>query len=327
MRAERVYDPVQRPGVMPVHVVSRRFCAVVISFGGAAATLAQAPQAPPRSPAPGVPQPAPASSEVDARYANARKLSRSDHPEQAVPEYAWLWENALKVDPSKAEMRTSVVASEMEWLVSRTPEAKPRFIALRDDTEKRLTTAPAFDPLLVDDYLILNRIVGEQDRTLAWFDGAKADPAHKGQLWRLSQRVEQLLEANGRWADLGTFIYVKPLDVARQTVDMNRVAVAAAAKADPGQRDMLNATQERSYNARMSRLYASLLATRRDADAEQVLAIVAPTDVTGRTVLACITKALDIGEARASMRKPLNDAWDKGAGIKGARERLNKALK
>lgn len=291
---------------------------------GAPVAGAQTPAPPPAQP---TPQAAPAPTEVDTRYALAKRLVKEGQPEKAAEEYAWLWENTLKVDPAKAEIRATFMASEMERLASQNPAAKSRFVLVRDDAEKRLKDAPALNAPLVDDALLLNRIVGEPERTLAWFDGVKADAPRAKQLPGLSVRVEQLLEARGRWTDLSTYCYPNPKAIAKDEGEAFRSAVLAAAKAPEGQRDMLNQTVERSHCNRMSRLYASLLVAKRDTDAAETLDVIASTDTFGRTVLACITKALELNEAREEMRKPLDVAWKKGAGIKVAREKLTKALK
>jgi len=268
-------------------------------------------------------QPGPdGAADVDARYKLARQLAQEGQHEKAAEEYAWLWDNALKHSPAMVGVRGSFMASEMERLAAQNAAAKARFVALRDKAH-----ALGVGHLeAVDDLIVLNKIVGEEDRTLAWFDKAKADPAMAPVIQRSSFRLEELLESNDRWLDMGKYLFVRPLETAQVTVETNRIAVESAARAPAGMQDMMKATQERSYNQHTSRLYASLLAAKRDTEADEVIVIVAQSDPGGRAVLACITRALEIGEAREAMRKHLDAAWKKGAGIKGAREGLKRAL-
>jgi thiol-disulfide isomerase/thioredoxin len=265
--------------------------------------------------------------DVDARYALARQLVQDNEPEKAAEEFAWLWVNIPRLQPAMIPVRGSFMAGDMERLAAQNAGAKARFVALRDAAEKTLNDPANTDLQVGDDFIALNKIVGDQDRTLAWFDKVKADPSMGPVLQRVALRLEEPLEVKGRWKDMGTYLFADPTKTVEQAVEVNKSAMAAAAKAPAGMQDMMRATQDRSHCARMARIYASLLAAKRDADAEKVLAVIAPEDTGGRAVLACITKALEIGEARESMRAPLDVAWKKGAGIKAAREGLNRALK
>jgi hypothetical protein len=309
----------------------------ILLLAGPASALAQQPapkaQQPPARPAPSATRQDPTfTGELGERLQRAGALSKDGKYAEAAEQYAWLWEHGAEQDKRFLAVRDAAVANQMEWLAMRSPESRTRFSALRDAAEARIAEAGKADPPagpgveLVSELVALNRVVDDQDRTLAWFDKAKADPVAAPVLTRSPKSLEELLEAKGRWRDLGTYVYIHPEETVTQAVKANHEAFVAAMNGDPVVKDMLLATQERAHTARMSRIYASLLATKRDAEAAKVLEIVASDDSTGRLAMGCILKALDAGEARQAMRKALDDAWKKGAGILVARDRLNRAL-
>jgi hypothetical protein len=53
---------------------------------------------------------------------------------------------------------------------------------------------------------VLNKVLGDDDRTIAWFDEVKDDPALATVVEGLSVFLEELLKVRGRWADLGRIV-------------------------------------------------------------------------------------------------------------------------
>jgi hypothetical protein len=133
-------------------------------------------------------------------YARAL-LERKRYPE-ATEHYVWMWKNIDRVQPSMRGVRVSFMAGEMERLAGADAAARARFAALRDEAGAAADAQRASVRDRVD-WVVLNKIVGEQDRTLAWFDGAKADAREKPVIQAVSRLLAELLKEKGRWADLG----------------------------------------------------------------------------------------------------------------------------
>ncbi len=261
---------------------------------------------------------------VDARYALARQLLQEGEHEKAAAEYVWLWDNMVKLNPSMVGVRGSFMASDMERLARASAPAKAQFVTLRDAAEKRASTPETADA--TDDFIVLNKVVGDEDRTLAWFDRVKADPAAAPALMRSSFRIEELLDAKGRWQDLGKYVYAQPREVIDRMIEMNRITAESASKAPSGMQAMMKSSHEEMFKRNASRVYAALLAAKRDTEADEAIAAISRNDPGGMVTITCIVKALEIGEAREAMRKHIDGARLKGVKTDGYIRTLDKAL-
>jgi hypothetical protein len=139
------------------------------------------------------------------RNQRAKNLLREKRYEEATDEFVWLWNNVERVDPSMSGVRVSFMAGEIERLVAEYPPARQRFAELRDQAAAATDANPtAADPRT--DWAVLNKVLGDDDRTIAWFDKAKEDPAAVPVIEGLSVYLEELLKARGRWADVGRLV-------------------------------------------------------------------------------------------------------------------------
>lgn len=129
--------------------------------------------------------------EVRARHDLARSLVQKRKYAEATVEYAWLWEHSADV-PAYAGVRGSFMASDIENLTERHAPAKERFTKFRDDLTP-LLTGEKIDYRFADDWVVLNRVLGEEDRTLEWFDRVKGDDKWRPTLDRMSFRLEPML--------------------------------------------------------------------------------------------------------------------------------------
>jgi thioredoxin 1 len=137
--------------------------------------------------------------DAKGRLALAQALVAARRYDEAVGEYLWLWEHMAKVDPGMTGVRVSFMATEIAELVHAHAPAFGRFRDLRDQTEERA----GGDVKARFDWIVLNDVLGEGVRTLAWFDSAKEDPAETACLDRVAHRLIPLLRERGRWADMG----------------------------------------------------------------------------------------------------------------------------
>jgi hypothetical protein len=123
--------------------------------------------------------------------------------DQACQELAWCWEHALEVDPALAGVKYSYLLRDIKELMAEYAPARAVFVEIRDRTEQRLPESDA-----LQDWLHLNQALGDEDRSLAWLDRSKADPAFSSLLEERRHvfTLFELLERHDRWADLGALI-------------------------------------------------------------------------------------------------------------------------
>jgi hypothetical protein len=140
-----------------------------------------------------------------ARNQRAKSLLDEQRYDEATEEFLWLWNNMERVDPGMSGVRVSFMAGEIERLVAEHPRARPRFKELRDRAASAADASPAAAEPRTD-WAVLNKVLGDDDMTIAWFDKVKNDPTQAPVVERLSVFLEQELQARGRWADIGRLI-------------------------------------------------------------------------------------------------------------------------
>lgn len=257
------------------------------------------------------------------RMSEARELIDAGRFEEATAEHLWLWRNIVKRQPSMIGVRGSFLASQMERLASEHAPAKTVFKGERDAAEDRLKgDAKTFEDL--DDWIVLNDVVGDQDRTLAWFDRVKADPDVGPTFRRVAFRLDRLLESRGRYADMG-LIVDDPVRELNQAAAMRRV-VPPMPNLDPETKRRLENMHATMFRDRAATLYAAMLAGRRDEEAAKVARAAVTADDTGELRAALVGKALEAKAARKDQLRLLDDAQTKGADVQDLRTRLQAAL-
>jgi hypothetical protein len=137
--------------------------------------------------------------ELELRRALADRLAADGLLNEAADEFLWVWEHS-KAFPSYSGVRVSFLSGDMKELAARHPPARARFVHLRDETGARIFASKDARRDL-DDWIELNDVVGEPEKTLEWFDQVKDDEAWHP-LLRASHDVERRLEAARRWEDI-----------------------------------------------------------------------------------------------------------------------------
>ena len=138
------------------------------------------------------------------RYYRARTLIKDGHFAEATDELVALWQDRT---PAMVGVHASFLPMEMEELGRSYPPARERFAQLRDAAAP---VASDPDPAQLGDWMLLNGVLGESAKTLAWFDQATAERADPRYAAVLEERVIPLLTAANRWSDAGK-LYADPL--------------------------------------------------------------------------------------------------------------------
>ncbi len=147
--------------------------------------------------------------EMRSRLDAAEGLSKAGRHDEATTEFVWLWENIDRVEPSMEGVRVSFMANEIRGLVDKHEAARARFAGIRDRTAS-LADADLTTARLRFDWIVLNDILSEPERTLAWFDGVKTDERYALVLDRCAFRLIKLLEKRERFGDIGR-LYKDPV--------------------------------------------------------------------------------------------------------------------
>ncbi|MCC5787812.1 MAG: thioredoxin family protein [Phycisphaerales bacterium] len=139
--------------------------------------------------------------DVHARLDLAREQVHQGKLDEAAENYAWLWDNMVE-RAQWSGVRISFMAGDMRRLADEHAPAKRRFTQIRDREEEKLRAGEAsIDDL--DDWIVLNQVVGDDQRSLDWFDRVNDDEHGRETIQRVSHRVDGLLRRHGRWVDLG----------------------------------------------------------------------------------------------------------------------------
>jgi len=144
----------------------------------------------------------------------ASALASGGKLDEATDAYVWLWEHMLEHEPAMFGVRASFMLAEIVDLCSRHASARTRFAALRDAAAPRPEDALDSDPLM--DWMLLNQVLGEQEKTLEWFDRERTRlPAEPKRNRILETILVPLLIEKQRWGDAGA-LYADPVSTVKE---------------------------------------------------------------------------------------------------------------
>jgi len=170
--------------------------------------------------------------EVELRLDLAKRLTAAGRFDQAADQYVWLWTNIPKECPPMIGVRSSFMASDMTQLIKHDPGAKKQFAQLRADAETAKDR---------EDWIVLNSVLGEDEKTLAWFDKVKKDPSQLALLQKADFLLEPILFDNRHYADIADVLYKDPQKVLSSKYEFAKQVVqfteAQGEKYDPFPKD------------------------------------------------------------------------------------------
>lgn len=211
-----------------------------------------------------------APSDMQLRMSLARGLAQAGERDAAAAEYAWLWEHVLEHEPAMYGVRRSYLVAEVEELVRDHAPARAVFEALR------AAAAPGGEGELgheqLADWFCLNKMLGEPQAILAWFDANRERALSVPRLLHsLEVDVVPLLVEADRWADVAV-LYPEPLDRLQQAAAQRDQILAHAPMKDAPQgfASELAGFAHRSLRETARRLMRALRAANRTEEAEKV---------------------------------------------------------
>jgi len=156
--------------------------------------------------------------DMQGRLRLAQTLLQARRLDEAADEYVWLWHNIARVEPGMTGVRVSFMANEIAALIGQHAGARARFTAIRDQAEAEAGREAA-GPEARLDWTVLNEVLGDDARTMAWFDAIKDDPAQVEVLQRAAHHLVPKLRERQRWADIGR-LYRDPVGELRRTHEL-----------------------------------------------------------------------------------------------------------
>lgn len=174
-------------------------------------------------------QVAEAPNDLFVRMDLASALVSSDKPEDGTAEYLWIWKDGFpKERPDWLPLKHTEIVTRLQRLFSVAPSAREPFIALRDASAPDLDAPDAAQA--VADWCALNDALGQPEKTLTWFDENRERASATPELRKvLHERLERVLIAADRWADLGR-LYDKPVDTFREHATLHATLGAQLAQ-------------------------------------------------------------------------------------------------
>ena len=270
----------------------------------------------------------PADGKVDirARLDLARSLDRAGKLDEAADEYVWLWRNMLKHDQGYYGVRLSFMAGDMERLAARSAVAKKKFTELRDEVTPAIQGAKVDRDDLVD-WVTLNKIVGDTDATLAWFEKVKDEPRRRPLLKYVDDDLEELLISKGRWADVGR-VYPDPIEALKRQYEFSKTLSAdnLPSGISAEQRKYLEDMPKQKLRDKAGILYAGTLAAGREDVAQKLAARARELDESPAMIAALVSTAFKADQPRKQHLEWIEAADKQDESLAGLREKVQAAL-
>jgi thiol-disulfide isomerase/thioredoxin len=146
---------------------------------------------------------------VEERMDNVTKLIQAGNYAAASPILIDLWKHMADDAPNMVGVRVSFFASDIEQACTEHKPTRDAFIKIRDENEAKLKASPDYDTLT--DWIVLNKAVGQPEKTLEWFDRVKTTDNGKATARRLLFLYEPLIQERGDLRDI-SIVTDRPLD-------------------------------------------------------------------------------------------------------------------
>jgi len=216
-------------------------------------------------------------SDTFRRLQLAGALHKEGSLDAATAEYVWLWKHMLEHEPKMAGIKHSTFVTTLKRLAGAHPPAREAFSALRTPSPPDLD-GDGPDAIAFADWFALNTILGDDAKTLAWFD-AHRDRALSA-AWlapTLALHLEPVFVAADRWADVAR-LHPNAVDelVARVTLhskmreEMKLVAAAAPPGFGAGAFSITELAAAEGLREMAYKLVRALKAAGREDEAKQI---------------------------------------------------------
>lgn len=223
---------------------------------------------------------------VQQRMEDARTLAQAGDHDTAQPLLIDLWRHMAEDDPSISAVRVSFFAGDIESACAAHQPTRDAFIKIRDEDEAKLKTNPDYDTLT--DWIVLNKAVGQPEKTLEWFDRVKTTDNGKATAQRLFYLIEPLIKERGDLRDISIVTRKPVAQIRSKLLQARRTEQLYANNADGAS---LVAYMWNSARTDVALLHAALLLDERTDEAAACRAEAINLDDTPAMRLALIESA------------------------------------
>lgn len=263
------------------------------------------------------------SKDMQAQLQTARELVFKGKADAATEDFVWLWQNIEYADPSMAGVRVSFLATDMTSLAARHPKAKEAFTALRDEAEKNAAGRDATLRYRTD-WIVLNKVVGDEKRTLAWFDEEKSKDGAAASFAPIAFLIEPILIENNRLADLPA-IYGDPIASMKLSASLPETYKKTVEARGEEPNEQAIATMKEQFRQKWSRVYVGYLAAGQDDKAAELAKeFIALEDETDAK-FALLNAAAEFKQVRPTHMEWVKEIEESGANLTLLRSKLEAA--
>jgi thioredoxin-like negative regulator of GroEL len=229
------------------------------------------------------------------RLSLARVLVQRGLDDEAIEEFAWLWEHALEVNEAWVGVRYSFLIGALAPLVKRSEKAHARFAALRD-----LAHADFAKQGNLNDWVTLNQLLGEEQRVVAWAESITSEDARQLRLFH-NRAALDVLGRHGAWKTLGNLID-NPVELLREEHQRVHAAMQGMAGQASYSKEMLEQASgvlQTMVHTRASMLVRALNAAGRHEDAQATISEAKSLDPSAEMAAALVADVPEVGNRHA----------------------------
>lgn len=258
-------------------------------------------------------------------FFDARRLANSGDLEGATAKYLSVWQSTREPQGLR---RVPFCADhdDVRTLLSKYEPAQTSFTRIRDELTAIVEKDARCTSYQLADWFLLNQMLDDNARTLAWFDRVKSPDVWKrwsGNGWA-EHFMLKLLRESKRWPDLCLAVPdpLESLQAARRTIpDFDRAFGATS----PERRRFEQITAD-SLCQNSPAFYLGYLVVGNENKADQYAKEVGQWPGSSEALVGMVRLSIDEKVARASQLAILDDAEAHGANVKEVRARLETAL-
>lgn len=229
-----------------------------------------------------------------------------------------IWSPANADDSLRMGGAATMMYGALDTLRRDYPDSKAAMTEIRDTIEKRLKSGKKSTMGDLSDWIVLNEMLSDDARSLAWFDRIKGQEGSERTFSPVLHNVLALLERNERFADIPAVIPNAPEWATKRHARISK-GVDQLNRSSPG----LGDTQLRAFEWQAARIYAGYLAAQRLEEADRLAAELLRLRDTQTMRMALVQESLNAGVECQNAEVWLTEAEKSGADVSALRQRLS----
>ena len=215
-----------------------------------------------------------AAADVIARCKRFFALLEGNKLDEAAEEGLWLWKNIATVSPAMLGVKHSALVVSLKRLATAHPASATALRQMRDAAP--LDVAGADGLASIQDWVSLNAVLGDEEKTFAWFDGVADALAENAPLAHLVRfQVVPVLVERGKWRDVGR-AFPHPMAAIRKSIETRKKMHDAPVP--PAHKERLRDSATKGFREDCALIVRGLRAADRSTEANEVVAAAVEVD-------------------------------------------------